>query len=128
MSRLVNRVALALFLFAIPAAIILMQNRKPDDASGEVRGAARDKALVSLRGSLRDPDSAKFTDVKVFGVDDLSVCGFVNSKNAFGGYTGSQRFLVTESTGLVWLEEMGQGETGKVLWSTCHDLGKSPDH
>jgi len=53
--------------------------------------------------ALKDPDSAKFKDVYVMpqiGKDagtedsDYTVCGHVNSKNSFGGYTGYTRFVI----------------------------------
>lgn len=50
---------------------------------------------------LKDPDSAKFDyNVMVTKVDSLgtkdryAVCGKVNAKNSFGGYTGEKRFIV----------------------------------
>jgi len=40
---------------------------------------------------VKDPASAQFGE---FTVRDNVVCGSVNSKNSFGGYTGPQRFYV----------------------------------
>ena len=52
------------------------------------------KAVESaVREQLRDPNSATFSNVRVVGGN--IVCGEVNSKNAFGGYAGRQRFLGT---------------------------------
>jgi len=56
---------------------------------------------LDLRESLRDPDSAKYSDVVLYrdqiGGDDLaghySLCGYVNAKNGFGGYSGPQGFV-----------------------------------
>lgn len=43
---------------------------------------------------LRDPSSAQFRDMFVgYYKDAPVVCGYVNSKNAFGGYAGYQRFI-----------------------------------
>lgn len=52
---------------------------------------------TGVRSSLKDPDSAKFGDM-VAGREqltskDLMVCGYVNSKNGFGGYTGQEIFM-----------------------------------
>ena len=43
---------------------------------------------------LRDPESARLKDIKA-GRDDKSilVCGLVNAKNGFGGYTGFTPFI-----------------------------------
>lgn len=49
---------------------------------------------TAVKREMRDPDSAKFSDVTV---NVESACGFVNSKNGFGGYAGRQPFVVVGS-------------------------------
>ena len=44
-----------------------------------------------VKRELRDPESAQFTDVEI-GAN--VACGFVNSKNGYGGYAGRVPFLV----------------------------------
>lgn len=51
------------------------------------------ESAVKLK--LRDPQSAQFSDVTV---NVESACGFVNSKNGFGGYAGRQPFVVVGDT------------------------------
>jgi len=50
-----------------------------------------------MRSRLKDPDSAEFRDVFVSYKDaELTqpvVCGELNAKNAFGGFTGYKKFL-----------------------------------
>ncbi|MDE2759238.1 MAG: hypothetical protein OXH90_02915 [Paracoccaceae bacterium] len=52
-----------------------------------------------LKDALNDPDSARFGDrymaikTKFDGIDAYYVCGLVNARNAFGGYTGFQGFI-----------------------------------
>jgi hypothetical protein len=50
---------------------------------------------ATIRRALKDPDSASFGDIiggrNADGV--LNVCGWVNAKNSFGGYTGMQPFM-----------------------------------
>lgn len=41
---------------------------------------------------MSDPDSAVFSDIEV--CKGSYVTGFVNSKNAYGGFTGKKRFVV----------------------------------
>jgi len=44
---------------------------------------------------LKDPESAQFRDVKFKKAGDAGswhMCGYVNAKNAFGGYVGFKRF------------------------------------
>lgn len=86
--------------------------RKAQEAAEAVAQAERDKvqakqemiynnaqaALENLKQSLRDPESAQFRDVWIVEVDLGSgpinaVCGVVNARNAFGGYTGDTPFI-----------------------------------
>ena len=56
------------------------------------------KMLISER--LRDPDSAEFSDLVVHPKTDGRspyICGYVNSKNGFGGFSGRQRFISAET-------------------------------
>ncbi|HAG77581.1 MAG: hypothetical protein CMK96_02410 [Pseudomonas sp.] len=56
------------------------------------------KRAVTQR--LNDPDSAKFG--KVVRRPSGIVCGYVNAKNAMGGYAGEKGFIVM--AGKAWLE------------------------
>lgn len=50
-------------------------------------------ALQNLTDSLKDPDSAKFRNVRMKAFDGMHVvCGEVNAKNSYGGYTGFKKF------------------------------------
>jgi hypothetical protein len=49
--------------------------------------------LEALKDRLKDPDSAKISNVKI-SADGKTVCGLVNAKNSFGGYTGDSVFYV----------------------------------
>lgn len=46
-------------------------------------------------GSLKDPDSARFGQIAAAKADNgtIYVCGYVNARNSFGGYTGMQPYL-----------------------------------
>lgn len=62
---------------------------------------------------LRDPDSAKFG--KVVYREPGIVCGFVNAKNGFGGYTGEKSFISLGTPELTWLE--GQSKDFRKIWN-----------
>lgn len=48
-----------------------------------------------VRGSLKDPDSAKLESYfRDFGEDAGYVCGYVNAKNSYGAYTGKKPYYV----------------------------------
>lgn len=46
---------------------------------------------AAVKSQLRDPGSAEFSEVVTNGP---VACGFVNSKNGFGGYAGKVPFVV----------------------------------
>ena len=59
-------------------------------------------AQTSVKGQLKDPESAKFGQITLLTPEQQSVkfksirvaCGSVNAKNSYGGYTGALRFTV----------------------------------
>lgn len=65
----------------------------------------KDRALSILSSvqnlvtqALKDPDSVKFKDAKVLAVADprghrYFICGLVNAKNSYGGYTGFKQYI-----------------------------------
>lgn len=59
----------------------------------------RELAKETVRAKLKDPNSAQFAKVRVVERSNrfFKVCGTVNAKNAFGGYVGNRRFMVTEA-------------------------------
>lgn len=71
-----------------------------------------------IRQRLKDPESAQFTDVSVYrGGQVTAVCGYVNSKNSFGGMTGRQRFIVAGVT--VLEEEVADGGMSDLWAQFC---------
>ena len=76
-----------------------------------------DDARAAVIKKLKDPESARFTDVRINGE---AVCGLVNAKNAMGGYPGAHKFYYvldarqafTEGGGDIstdFLDQMAQG-------------------
>lgn len=80
-------------VFGIVAAMIATAALAQEDPA-----IAKAKAAISAR--LKDPDSARFTDVSING---NVVCGRVNAKNAFGGYVGGQpfRYFMQDGTAVI---------------------------
>lgn len=85
---------------------------EPSEAKASMDQRVRDAVLAKLR----DPDSAKFRNVRKLGMigegvpDSPAVyCGEVNAKNAMGGYPGFVHFAV-----------MPLGENGGI------SMGKDP--
>lgn len=67
------------------------RNLKPADAMAEARKEVATK--------LKDPESARFTDVRYLTTPNARgeptdvVCGKVNAKNSYGGYAGASGFV-----------------------------------
>lgn len=64
--------------------------------------SAINAAVILIKNSLKDPDSAKFKDVKIG--ENNGVVGLVNAKNSFGGYNGFKPFIVYSSEEYAILE------------------------
>jgi len=89
-------------LLAISAIIGGIARREQDPADAAKRAKeidamiaynkAVDSAKEMILSILKDPDSAKFGNV--FLGRQGTMCGTVNSKNGFGGYTGAQVFTI----------------------------------
>lgn len=72
-------------------------------------------AQEEVRGRLRDPSSAEFSDMRVVRKGEATVvCGTVNARNGFGGMAGPQRFISGAVTGLE--SDFAPGEF-EVSWS-----------
>lgn len=75
---------------------------------------------------LKDPESARFSDVMVTRSDKgvLTACGQVNAKNSYGGYVGSTRFigmLLPESKDALIFKIDGADES--IAATMCADNG-----
>jgi hypothetical protein len=56
----------------------------------------------AVRKVLKDPESARFSEVYVkTKASGSAVCGMVNAKNGFGGYTGDKLFFAIGSFAVV---------------------------
>ncbi len=74
-----------------------------------------------LKRRLRDPDSARFRDLHVSRRSGSPVvCGQVNARNAFGGYSGFERFVSASAGGIIVLEsDMAAGEMSGLWRRVC---------
>ena len=63
-----------------------------------VDSAFRSETQRQVAARLKDPESARFGPIRAVsriwnGSEELVVCGWVNSKNSFGGYTGQTPYI-----------------------------------
>jgi len=76
------------------------------------------RAKTEVSKLLKDPDSAKFEDLRVSRkIGSPVVCGTVNSRNSFGGMSGRQRFISGGGTAIE--EQMEAGAMDEVWAKTC---------
>jgi len=69
-------------------------------------------ATALVRERLKDPESARIRNVRVMKDGGALVCGEVNARNSFGGYTGYGHFVIMEGTGdepVVWVDSSDPG-------------------
>ena len=71
-----------------------------------------------VRERLRDPSSAVFTEVRVSRSAGIpAVCGYVNSRNGFGGMSGPKRFIAGAVVGLE--DDFAPGEFERSWAQLC---------
>lgn len=80
-----------------------------------------DELIERIKGNvlskLRDPDSAQFRDLRLVRNDTQAyLCGQVNSRNSFWGYTGFQWFFASPISQVVMEEN---DRTGSVILHFC---------
>jgi hypothetical protein len=83
--------------------------------------------LEATRANLKDPSSAQFRNVVQNG--DM-ICGEVNGKNGFGGYSGFERFVAWsnqyERKNEVYFESQ-RPSTLEAFWPLCSKANLSYD-
>lgn len=77
------------------------------------------KSQDGIKARLRDPDSAEFKDSRFYsGGKTPVVCGRVNARDGFGGYTGFERYVASGEK-LAFLEsDLKTPQEMDKVWST----------
>lgn len=77
----------------------------------------QESAKATVASKLKDPESARFGDIWAMqGTNGKrSVCGYVNAKNSYGGYTGQKMFSANNAH--VIME--GNDLVGRLLPEIC---------
>ena len=106
---------------AIASAFALMScGSSADNDSGLPRLDAFSAQAVAgelIKPRLKDPSSAEFSNItfkQSTAERSMIICGYVNSKNAFGGMTGPQRFV---TGGTVAIEDEIGAANMDTLWN-----------
>lgn len=65
--------------------------------------AVLEKSKNSIANTLKDPESAKFRNVRLVKYLEGSViCGEVNGKNSYGGYVGFKPFVASTTLSMMY--------------------------
>lgn len=67
-----------------------------DSSEDQNLGEAEKRSIEIVKNYLKDPDSAKFRNVK-------NNCGEVNATNSFGAYEGYNGFVIWEAEGKTYV-------------------------
>lgn len=108
----------SIILYILPSVLVAgCGNSEPSQATKEASYIALNQDLI--KGRLKDPSSAEFRNAFVSSaIGAPVVCGEVNAKNSFGGYTGFQRFVSGGSIQVVETD-MAVGEMDKTWSQVC---------
>lgn len=86
-----------------------------------------ERVKQQLITDMRDPSSAEFRNVRSFAMhdrNDVIVCGELNGKNAYGGYTGYQPFRASiDASGNIHYYSAASADSVSVMAATaapCH--------
>lgn len=89
--------------------------------------AQRTAVEASVRKALKDPESARFGTMRAGreASGNIAVCGMVNARNSFGGYTGEKPFIgaLTSERTFVVVGIGGTADATTVTLDTCRKYG-----
>lgn len=76
-----------------------------------------EQSISNLKSRLKDPESARISGVYTvkteYTGDAINVCGLINAKNSYGGYTGNRLFVATPT--IVYIERQVIGSDYEAL-------------
>jgi hypothetical protein len=91
------------------------------------RAAAVEASLSRVRAALKDPDSAQFQNIGVVPLPSGAViCGDLNARNGYGGYTGFSPFVASPSRAILRRDSADAAVRGMnwAIFDAC-ELGTS---
>lgn len=72
-------------------------SESPEKKAASEKSMLEVKAQEVVKESLKDPESAEFRNMN-------GVCGEVNAKNSFGGYTGFKKFVIDVNASQLFID------------------------
>jgi hypothetical protein len=122
--------AIALISIASAACTSTEQPRQAAVTATPSPLSAKDTAAIKagVTKVLRDPASAQFGEFAAVTTSDgtRKACGYVNSKNGFGGYSGMNLFIGSFSGSNFTPTDIGSDETDlRIMRGFCAQAGIS---
>lgn len=88
----------------------------------------QESAKAAVIGRLKDPESARFASIVGIGDPEgtgkYAVCGTVNAKNSYGGYTGSRMFAVIDNSNVLFWSESKKAFDNEMILLICKPNNK----
>ncbi|WP_153003889.1 hypothetical protein [Aureimonas ureilytica] len=105
--------------------------QQPDEVTEIYRPTTKDNSAIAdaFEKVLKDPDSARFPVIYARKAQSglIYYCGFVNSRNSYGGYVGNQPFFAMGDDRFVSVQKIGGTEIEKiVVTEMCRRKGFPP--
>lgn len=91
----------------------LLEDIEKEQQNENSQSVLKVKAEDAVRRLLKDPNSSEFAMENTY--PSGYVCGFVNSKNSFGAYSGHQKFISNGIPSSTFIEESRDGFA--PIWS-----------
>lgn len=82
-----------------------------------------EEAHAAVKEELRDPESAVFRNTHGTSVSEdgplMGVCGEVNAKNGYGGFTGFAPFAYSQGKAYVWRRSQRINADNAIIEISC---------
>ena len=106
-----------------------MKDFPPPVSPYSLTSADIQEVKAGVARGLKDPYSAMFGGMRATLRQDgmVTVCGYVNAKNSFGGYVGMTPFMgLLAKKPVLYFAATGMGGTSietQVIFDMCHEAG-----
>lgn len=116
-----NRLILAVLTVVFSAVSTATLSEPADSQSIAIR-----EAKAYFENTLKDPDSATYSDLVVFnnsagGTNGYVVCGKINAKNSYGGYVGFRPFYFSDKSHSGDIQSKNNGLFNDLYEAVCRN-------
>lgn len=119
----------AFCLFSVSAAAYSASTAEAEPgAAYDLSAAKRSVVERAVMAVMKDPESARFGRITAAKGKDgiVTVCGYVNGRNSFGGYVGEMPFigvLTGQNSSFYVVDIAGDEVDARATITICHRYG-----